>query len=61
MTNQESVMEPNVARRTASQPTPQLRALLDRMDINQLLDIAIGRLRRINAASSVAPREGISP
>ncbi len=58
MTNQESVMTPNVARRTAPQPAPQLRALLDTMDINQLLDIAIERLRKINAASSVPPREG---
>jgi len=57
MTNRESVMEPNVARRTSPQPTPQLRTLLDTMDINQLLDIAIERLRKINAASSVPPRE----
>jgi hypothetical protein len=58
MTNQESVMAPNVARRTAPQPTPQLRALLDTMDINQLLDIATERLRKINGATSAALRVG---
>ena len=58
MTNRESVMKPNVARRTDSQPAPQLRALLYTMDINQLLDVAIARLCKINAATSVALRGG---
>ena len=58
MTKQECDMEPNVARRTAPPLTPQLATLLDTMDINQLLDIAIERLRKINAASSVVPHEG---
>lgn len=58
MTNRNNAMEPNVARRNAPQPTPQLRALLDTMDINQLLDIAIERLRKINAATSAALRGG---
>lgn len=52
MTNQEHVMAPNVTTRTAPQIAPQLRALLDTMDINQLLDIAIERLRKVNAATS---------
>ncbi len=30
---------------------PQLIAMLETMDINQLLDIAIERLRKINAAN----------
>ncbi len=50
MTNQERVMK--ATRRKTTQLTPQLRALLDTMDINQLLDIAIGRLRKINAVTS---------
>ena len=61
MTHQESVMETNVVHRTAPQLAPQLRALLDTMDINQLLDIAIERLRKINAANSTAPRGGREP
>ena len=47
--------KPTGARRAARRPTPQLRALLDAMDLNLLLDIAIERLRKLNATT--APRE----